>query len=33
MWALKMGYKNVYRAPGGITAWMDSGYPYKTNIE
>lgn len=20
---------NVYRAPGGITSWMDLGYPYK----
>lgn len=28
-WAKKLGYTNVYRAPGGITSWMDHGYPYK----
>lgn len=28
-WARKLGYTNVYRAPGGITAWKDLGYPYK----
>lgn len=28
-WARFMGYKNVYRAPGGITAWIDAGYPFK----
>ncbi len=29
VWARKLGYTNVYRAPGGITAWKDLGYPYK----
>lgn len=29
VWARKLGYTNVYRAPGGITAWRDLGYPYK----
>ncbi len=29
-WAKFMGYTNVYRAPGGVTAWKDAGYPYKT---
>jgi len=29
-WARFLGYTNVYRAPGGITAWKDAGYPYKT---
>jgi rhodanese-related sulfurtransferase len=27
MWAVKMGYENVYRYPGGIKAWMEAGYP------
>lgn len=27
MWAVKLGYKNVYRQPGGIKAWMESDYP------
>lgn len=26
-WAVKLGYKNVYRYPGGIFAWKGSGYP------
>jgi rhodanese-related sulfurtransferase len=27
MWAAKLGYKNVYRYPGGIKAWMEADYP------
>jgi len=27
MWAVKLGYKNVYRQPGGIKGWMEAGYP------
>ncbi len=27
MWATKLGYKNVYRQPGGIKAWMEADYP------
>ena len=27
MWAVKLGYKNVYRYPGGITAWAEADYP------
>jgi thiosulfate/3-mercaptopyruvate sulfurtransferase len=27
MWAVKLGYKNVYRHPGGIKAWMQADYP------
>jgi rhodanese-related sulfurtransferase len=27
MWAVKLGYKNVYRHPGGIKAWDQAGYP------
>ena len=27
MWAVKLGYKNVYRYPGGIKAWMEAEYP------
>ncbi len=27
MWAIKLGYKNVYRQPGGITGWHEAGYP------
>jgi thiosulfate/3-mercaptopyruvate sulfurtransferase len=27
MWAVKLGYKNVYRDPGGIKAWNEAGYP------
>ncbi len=26
-WAMKLGYKNVYRQPGGIKAWMETDYP------
>jgi len=26
MWATKLGYKNVYRYPGGIKAWMEADY-------
>ena len=29
LWARELGYTNVYRAPGGITAWKDLGYSYK----
>lgn len=27
MWAVKLGYKNVYRHPGGIKGWSEAGYP------
>ncbi|MBF0496282.1 MAG: rhodanese-like domain-containing protein [Deltaproteobacteria bacterium] len=27
MWAVKLGYKNVYRYPGGIKAWAEAKYP------
>jgi rhodanese-related sulfurtransferase len=27
MWALKLGYRNVYRCPGGIKAWNDADFP------
>lgn len=27
MWAVKLGYKNVYRQPGGINAWKEAEYP------
>ncbi|MEN6318334.1 MAG: rhodanese-like domain-containing protein [Syntrophaceae bacterium] len=27
MWAVKLGYKNVYRHPGGIKAWGEADYP------
>jgi len=27
MWAVKLGYKNVYRYPGGIKAWAEAGHP------
>jgi rhodanese-related sulfurtransferase len=26
MWAVKLGYKNVYRYPGGIKAWMEADF-------
>jgi thiosulfate/3-mercaptopyruvate sulfurtransferase len=26
-WAVKLGYKNVYRYPGGIFAWKGAEYP------
>jgi thiosulfate/3-mercaptopyruvate sulfurtransferase len=31
MWAVKLGYTNVYRHPGGIKAWMDAEYPVEKN--
>jgi thiosulfate/3-mercaptopyruvate sulfurtransferase len=27
MWAMKLGYTNVYRFPGGIEGWTQAGYP------
>lgn len=27
MWAVKLGYKNVYRQPGGIKGWDEADYP------
>jgi rhodanese-related sulfurtransferase len=27
MWARKLGYRNVYRFPGGIKAWDEADYP------
>ncbi len=27
MWAIKLGYKDVHRQPGGIKAWEQAGYP------
>ena len=27
VWAVKLGYKNVLRFPGGIFAWQGAGYP------
>lgn len=27
MWAKKLGYKNVYRYPGGIKGWSEADYP------
>lgn len=27
MWAIKLGYRNVYRCPGGIKAWNEAGFP------
>ena len=27
MWAMTLGYTNVYRYPGGIKAWMEAHYP------
>lgn len=27
LWAVKVGYKNVYRCPGGIKAWDEADYP------
>jgi thiosulfate/3-mercaptopyruvate sulfurtransferase len=27
LWAMKLGYTNVYRHPGGIKAWMEADYP------
>jgi thiosulfate/3-mercaptopyruvate sulfurtransferase len=27
MWAVKLGYTNVYRCLGGIVGWKEAGYP------
>jgi thiosulfate/3-mercaptopyruvate sulfurtransferase len=27
MWAVKLGYTNVYRYPGGVKAWLEADYP------
>jgi thiosulfate/3-mercaptopyruvate sulfurtransferase len=29
MFAVKSGYKNAYRYPGGIKAWDEAGYPFE----
>ena len=29
-WAKKLGYKNVYRYPGGIFGWKGAGYPVES---
>jgi thiosulfate/3-mercaptopyruvate sulfurtransferase len=31
MWAVKLGYRNVYRHPGGILAWKQAKYPIATS--
>lgn len=28
-WAVKLGYKNVYRYPGGIFAWKGADFPFE----
>ena len=30
MWAVKLGYKNVYRCLGGICGWQEAGYQVKS---
>ena len=30
MWAVKLGYTNVARHPGGIVGWQEAGYPIET---
>jgi len=30
MWAVNLGYKNVYRYPGGIRAWKQADYPVES---
>jgi len=30
MWAVKLGYTNVYRDPGGIKAWTEAAYPVES---
>lgn len=29
-WAVKLGYTNVWRYPGGIKAWLEADYPVQT---
>lgn len=29
-WAVKLGYQNVYRYPGGVFAWKGAGFPIET---
>ena len=31
MWAVKLGYRNVYRYPGGIKAWGQADYPIESS--
>jgi len=30
MWAVKLGYKNVFRYPGGIKGWAEADYPVES---
>jgi thiosulfate/3-mercaptopyruvate sulfurtransferase len=30
MWAVKLGYRNVYRCLGGIRGWKEGGYPMES---
>jgi thiosulfate/3-mercaptopyruvate sulfurtransferase len=32
MWAVKLGYTNVYRCLGGIRGWKEAGYPVRAAI-
>lgn len=32
MWAVKLGYTNVYRCLGGIRGWEEAGYPVRAAI-
>jgi rhodanese-related sulfurtransferase len=31
MWAVKLGYTNVHRFPGGIQGWSQAGYPVEAS--
>ena len=33
MWAVNLGYKNVYRFPGGIMGWVQAGYPPEKGVK
>jgi rhodanese-related sulfurtransferase len=30
MWAVRLGYNDVYRLPGGVKAWKEAGYALDT---
>lgn len=32
MWAVKLGYRNVYRYPGGIKGWTEADYPVEKGM-
>ncbi|WP_194842697.1 rhodanese-like domain-containing protein [Endozoicomonas sp. OPT23] len=33
MWAVRLGYHNVFRHPGGVDAWKEAGLPFEKDAK